>query len=115
MKKIILNKIFLLIVILLPLQINAETIITNSVSVSANSSNGVNTAHVKTIHNGEVVEDTTITTTSPINHHSEYEDSSVKIQTNTNTDNEEAKLEKLNSLIKELLIILAHYEKLLAQ
>lgn len=117
MNKIIFNKIFLLLVILLPLQINAETVIHNSVSVSSNG--GVSTTHVKTIHNGEVIEDTTIATTSPINYHSEYEDSSVTIQTNSDTSNinngVDVKLEKLNALIKELLIILAHYEKLFAK
>ena len=110
-----LNKILILVIILLPLQSHAgTTVINNSVSVTSND--GVSTTHIKTVHNGEVVEDTTISTSSPINYHSEYVDSSTETYINVDTQTENAELvDKLNSLIAELNKILAYYEKLLAK
>jgi len=108
--------IVLLLAFMLPTQIMASTtIISNSVSVTSN--NGVNQAHIKTVQNGEVIEDTTIATTSAINYYSENTSSSYETKIKTTSaatgENNEELLTRLNSLISELRTILAYYEKLL--
>lgn len=112
MKKIF-NSLLVIVLLLTPTAIKAETVIQNSVSVSANG--GASTIKVKTVHNGEVIENTNISTTSPFHYKSEYEKGEVKSSVKTSIDKEESnQITRLNSLLNELRKLLTLYEKLLA-
>ena len=108
MKKIF-NSLLVIVLLLTPTAIKAETVIQNSVSVSANG--GASTIKVKTVHYGEVIENTSISTTSPFHYQSEYENGEIK----SSIDKEESnQITRLNSLLNELRKLLTLYEKLLA-
>jgi len=110
MKKII--SLTLLLIIILPINVVANTVIHNSVSVTA--SGGTTSTKIKTVHNGEVVEDVSVSTNTPYQHQSTY--SNKTEQNNTEiTQTDEAIIIQLQSLINELRLILSFYEKLLAQ
>ena len=103
-----------------PPAIASSSVIHNSVSVSAD--NGVSTTQVKTVINGEVVEDTTISTTTPHKYESRhtnrdglritYQNQQAII---TDKNDELSKRTQLTALLNELRTLLAYYEKLLAQ
>ncbi len=105
--------ILLLILISLPTLASASTIISNSVSVTANG--GVGTTHVKTISNGEVIENTTISTTTPYHYESNYnsDDKTQTISTPVNNDLEKIEMiNRLLALLAELRTLMAYYENL---
>ena len=103
------NSLLVITLLLTPTVINAETVIKNSVSVTANG--GASTVKVKTVHNGEIVENTIISTTTPFHYQSEYENGEIK----SSIDKEESnQITRLNSLLNELRKLLTLYEKLLA-
>ena len=101
----------------------SSSVVSNSVSVS--SSNGVSTTKVKTVINGETVEDIDVSTTTPYRHQSSYTSdngeatSYTNININNNNDNanstEDSRTTLLTALLNELQTLLAYYEKLLAQ
>lgn len=115
---------FICLILLTPSIIKADsTVIYNSVSVSANSGNGgKSSASIKTIHNGEVVENFYISTTTDFTYQSGHminesdKDSLVKhieIKNNTSSLSVENHVQQLTSLLNNLLTLLDHYEKLL--
>ncbi|MEZ4104645.1 MAG: hypothetical protein R3B60_05185 [Candidatus Paceibacterota bacterium] len=116
--------IIVLLLLLVPQTSKADsTVIYNSVSVSANSGDsrdgGESSISVKTIHNGETVEDIYISTTTNLTYQNEYvnnnkEDTKSKIQVNASahTDNKN-QTQQLTLLLNNLLILLDYYEKLL--
>lgn len=106
--------------------VNAETsssVVQNSVSVS--SGDGVSTTRVKTVINGETVEDIDISTTTPYRHESRHTRSDGRSTSYTGisiNNNEisakgtgESRTALLTALLNELQTLLAYYEKLLAQ
>lgn len=113
-------------ILLLPSPTQAETIIKNSVSVSSNGSQ--NTAQIKTIINGQVVEDTTMSSSSPLSissRHTVDGDGEIQSMVSTNdpvvTNNKsttkltQAEIIKMKALIEQLQMILKMYENLLKQ
>lgn len=113
------NKIFsglMLLVLLTPFNLKAETVINNSVSVSANG--GISTTKIQTIHNDEVIEDINISTTTSYHYESNYqsEDGEVLIHTQSSTNSSESgRITQLNILLNQLQKLLIYYEKLLAE
>lgn len=100
-----------------PLASQAETVITNSVSVSTN--NVINTTKIKTIHNGEVIEDINISTTTPYHYESNYQNKDKEIavftQTSSNITEDDGRITQLKMLLDQLQKLLVYYEKLLAE
>lgn len=93
----------------------SSTTIQNSISVTTNG--GVGTTHVKTTYNGEVIEDTNISTTTSYKHNSKYtfNDDVIEAAENNYETEEQDKIIKLSALLNELRTLLAYYEKLLAE
>ncbi|USN87627.1 MAG: hypothetical protein H6779_04440 [Candidatus Nomurabacteria bacterium] len=99
-------------VVFFPISVSADTFISNSVSVSA--SNGVSTTHVRTISNGEVVEDTTISSTTPYQYKSSYssEDGLSHTKVDTSINDKLTELNRLLDLLAKLQTLMSYYEKL---
>ena len=90
---------------------SATTIISNSVSVSANSSNGESHAAVTTIINGEVIEDWSATSTEPIVYAQTH--ISTSSVTNSVVSTETSTRDQLKAMIAQLEAIISFYVSLL--
>ncbi len=106
----------ILLILLAPFNTKAETIINNSVSVSSNG--GISTTKIQTIHNGEMIEDIEVSTTTPYHYESNYQskDTEALVHTQASTQsNESGRITQLNILLDQLQKLLIYYEKLLAE
>lgn len=93
--------------------VKAETVINNSVSVSANGN--TSNIKIKTVNNSETVEDIEISTSTPIYYKSNYQNQDSEIIVSTQTSNnidEDSKVIQLKLLLDQLQKLLAYYEKL---
>ncbi len=104
-----------MLLLVMPLSTEASVAVSNSVSVSS-SGDGVSTMHVKTISNGEVVENTSISTTTPFHYHSSYTtEDGLKTSLQTSDIEKLETIKKLLALLNELQTLMALYEKIYAK
>ncbi|MCA9358991.1 hypothetical protein KC926_02175 [Candidatus Kaiserbacteria bacterium] len=102
----------LVFLIINPTFTQAETVVTNSVNISANSSGGQSHASVQTIINGEVVENWSTTSSEAIYYSSNFQTSTTSTQHSTTTQRELTN-EQLKTLIKRLEVLISLYVSLL--
>jgi len=96
----------------------AKTTVSNTVHVSANSSEGTGVSHasVTTVVNGEVVESWSATSTDPITYHSSMTHAgtaAAEVSTTATTDEPDPTI--LRQLIAQLQALIALYVTLLQQ
>lgn len=100
----------LMLALVLPFVVSAETVVENNVSVTA--SGGEATAKIKSVVNGETVEDITITGEDSISYTSNYtaENSTTSITINSTEDRNN----QLRDLLNRLVSLLSLYVSKLA-
>lgn len=117
--KIIMKKIFsitLLYVLVFPAFSQASTNINNSISITA--SGGNNSVQIKTTHNGEVIEDINLTSSSTIEYSSKNiitEENKIASSTISKQKSDSEEITRLKTLLEKLQLILKLYEKLMAE
>jgi len=114
MKKIF--SITLLCVLVFPAFSQASTNINNSISITA--SGGNNSVQIKTTHNGEVIEDINLTSSSTIEYSSKKiitEENKIASSTISKQKSDSEEITRLKTLLEKLQLILKLYEKLMAE
>lgn len=94
-------------ILLFPMTLQAETVISNSISVSAD--NGTSQATVQTVVNGETIVDWTETSSSSISYSETTVDPSNSITNTTETADASVERAQLEMLLKQLQKLISLY------